>query len=387
MEVLRYYTFREVKAANGGELFERVLAGVGPEAAQRGRMLLEDRSHGASAIDRAVKRYPELDGCRLPIIRASDGTTRRMLSNVDAHHPTGNPCGFVSPQTLIELVRGVPRSYPFWKANIFFMTGLPWQDGEGLEELLPGPEKWVLWREPVPHVSFEVGWWPWGYRAFVRAAISLGNAETFGQVLPPVPGAASTCLTSFGKPTTRLMLRRTDDESTRLLEITARLRALHEEWRDRSRREMAMLPLPHSLPAKGTGTQYNPVTLSHKPTLLSTFKPRGYRYSSTDSGPGCFVLHKLTPNRNRVEIFFDVGSKWRHYTGGILIQGLRGSCVARLPAHPEQLNQEYDIANDETWQKLVENIAVLVDHLERVFVSEIDAVLGRTPDWYEWFRP
>jgi hypothetical protein len=55
-----------------------------------------------------------------------------------------------------------------------------------------------------------------------------------------------------------------------------------------------------------------------------------------------------------------------------------------LPPHPQQRGTSYDIGNDASWQQVVENVAVLVDHLERTFVPEVERQLGRTPDWYEW---
>ncbi|HET7542470.1 MAG TPA: hypothetical protein VFK05_21520 [Polyangiaceae bacterium] len=63
---------------------------------------------------------------------------------------------------------------------------------------------------------------------------------------------------------------------------------------------------------------------------------------------------------------------------------MHGRCYAPLPAHPLQKYQSYDIGSDDVWRQVVENVAVLVDHLERTFVPEVDALLGRTPDWYEW---
>jgi hypothetical protein len=384
MEVLRRYRFRSVKAARAAELFEQVLEVVGPETAARARVLLEDQGTGASAIERAVKRFPELEPYQLADVPTADLTTRRRLSNVPSHHPSGPSCGFVSPETLLALIRGFPRSYPFRTAEIFFTTALPWQPSGTPERPLPPPEKWTFFGEPIERLAFWASWSPSGYGAFVHACVSLGDAESMGSALPPLPQAASSRLGAFGKPATVLLLRSCEDDERVWLETTARLRALQEEWRDRSKREMAGLALPHDLPPQGGEGSESPMTLAHKPALVSVLKPRGYRYSSSDSGAGGFALHKLTPNRNRIELSFDVGSKWRHYSGHMMVAGLRGYCLAPLPAHPEQPYRDYDIETNEVWQQVVDNVAVLVDHLERVFVPEVDGVLGRTPEWYEW---
>ncbi len=375
--------FREVKAARSGELLERVFASVGPRAAMRARMLLEDMPHGASAIARAIKKYPKLERYALPKV-ICDGYSRRLLSNVVAHHLGGEPCEYVATDTLLALTLGFPRTFPFFKAEFFFLSGLPWQSDAAVEPSLPAPEHYNLFGEPFPHVCFRAHYTPSGYRAFVHAAVALGNAATFGAVLPPLPTVAAECLASFGKPRTHLMLQRTAQEEAELSETTAHLRALHEAWRDRSRREMGTLALPHALPTESSGTQFSPMTLPHKAALVDVFKPRGYRYSSTDSGSGVFVLYKLTANGNRIEVSCDVGSKWRHYSGGMTVAGLRGRCYAPLPAHPKQPYESYDVGSGAIWRQLVENVAVLVDHLEQVFVPEVDATLGRTPAWYEW---
>ena len=382
MEVLRRYQFRAVRSAQSGELFERVLASVGPRAATRARMLLEDMHQGASAIDRAIKKYPGLKRYALPNV-ISNGISRRMLSNV-AHHHGGEPCEYVAPDTLLALTRGFPRTYPFSNAEIFFTSGLPWQPVADVEPGLPGPEYCHLFGEALPHVSFCAGYTPSGYRALVHAAVALGDAATFDATLPSMPVAATECLAPFGKSRTHLMLRRTPDEEAELSQTSAHLHELHDIWRDRSKREMGTLVLPHVLPAEGSGTQYSPMTLPHKHALVNVFKPRGYRYSPVDSGSGCFALNKPTANGNRIELSYDVGSQWRHYSGGMSVTGLRGRCYAPLPAHPEQPYQSYDVGSDDMWRQLVENVAVLVDHLEQVFVPEVDALLGRTPAWYEW---
>jgi hypothetical protein len=385
MEVLRCYTFKEVKAPEFVELFERVLAAVGKDAAAHARIVLVDAPlRASSTIERAVKRHPELARYRLPEIHAINGVSTRMLSNVDSHHSSGAPCDFPSPDLMRALLRGIPRAYPFWRADFLFTRYLPWQAIDAVEPVPSPPECWNLYGECFPRMSFCMNGRASGYRASVHAAISLGEAEAFETALPTVPFAISSLLAPFGRAKTRLMLHRTRDEANRLTETTTLLRAMHEEWMERSRREMAKLALPHTLTSDGTKAQLSPLTLPHKRALVDTFKPRGYQYSKTESGAGCFVLHKLTSNRNRIEIFFDVGSISRRYSGGMSVAGIQGRCFAPLPAHPEQQQNEYDIASNEEWLQIIENIAILVDHLERVFVPEVEAKLGQTPEWYEW---
>jgi hypothetical protein len=353
-------------------------------ALHRARFVLEDRGRGASAVGRAIKKHPELARFQLSAVSNLDGKTRAVLTNVEGHHTGAAPLGFVSPEILLALVRAVPRSYPFWDAEIFFTEEIPGQPASSSASKLPALEGWNLFGEAIPHVSFQGGWRPSGYKAFVHATLCLGAVEAFGAKLPPLPPSTQECLAPFGNAKTILRFRRTDAEAAAFAETSAQLQTLRDEWRDRVKREMSALSLPHDLPIEGTGAQYNPLTLPHKPALVHAFKPRGYRYLSAESGRGCFALGKLTENRNRLLLDFDLGSQWHHYSGGLTVEGANGRCHVELPAHPQQRGTSYDIGSDETWLQLVENVALLVDHLERVFVPQVERHLGRTPDWYEW---
>lgn len=44
---------------------------------------------------------------------------------------------------------------------------------------------------------------------------------------------------------------------------------------------------------------------------------------------------------------------------------------------------QYPIGNAERWQKIVENLAVLVTELDRSLVPEIERAAGPTPEWYQ----
>jgi hypothetical protein len=73
-----------------------------------------------------LKRYPGFARYRLPDVQTPDSRIRRVLSNVEADHGGQSP-GFALPEVLVSLVRGVPRSFPFWRVEIFFIDAVPWQ--------------------------------------------------------------------------------------------------------------------------------------------------------------------------------------------------------------------------------------------------------------------
>lgn len=381
MEILRSYQFREVKAPAAAELFETLLDVVGPAAAARARFVMEDQGRGASAVDRAVKRHATLAPFRLLASPSYQPEALPFLSNVEGHRGPGVPTEFVSTETLLALVRGVPRTYPFRVAEVLFTEHAPAQSA--VPAALPGIAPWVVLGRPISYWAFNIGWSPGGYRAFVHATLSLGKSEEIRTKLPELEPDVIRGLARFGKPKTSLLVRRTPEEQPVFEQSCGALRVLREQWLERSKREMSTLALPHDLPVEGTGVQYEPLKLPHKAQLIETFKPRGYRYESSESGNGWYSLSKRTSQRNRLSLSFDLGATWRHFSGGLEIRGISGRCYAPLPAHPRQYDESYDIGSDEAFRQVIENVAVLVDHLERTFVPEAEAVLGSSPIWYD----
>lgn len=380
MEILRRYQFPEVKAQAAADLLETLLDVVGQAAADRARFVMEDQAGGASAVDRAVKRHPAFAPFRLLAAPSYQTQALPFLSNVEGHRGPGIPTSFVSTQTLLALVRGVPRTHPFRLAEVLFTEQAPAQSA--LPTALPGIARWNVFGHPIPYWAFKLERGPRGYRAFVHAALSLGDSGQVSTKLPGLEPDVIRGLARFGKPKTVLLFRRTPEEQAVFEQTSGALGDLHEEWQERSRREMSMLPLRHDLPVDGTGVQYEPLKLPHKAQLIETFKPRGYRYESSESGNGGYALSKRTSKHNRLSLSFDLGSTWRHYSGGLEIRGIGGGCYTPLPAHALQHGTSYDVGSNDAFRQVIENVAVLVDHLERTFVPEAEALLGSSPTWY-----
>ena len=53
------------------------------------------------------------------------------------------------------------------------------------------------------------------------------------------------------------------------------------------------------------------------------------------------------------------------------------------PVAPRAGAGQYPIGDTENWQRIVANIAAIVDELERTFVAEIEAVVDPAPEWFE----
>lgn len=55
---------------------------------------------------------------------------------------------------------------------------------------------------------------------------------------------------------------------------------------------------------------------------------------------------------------------------------------ARLPI-PIGGALQYPIGDTDRWCQIVENLAAVIDELDRTYVPELEAVLGPVPDWFD----
>jgi hypothetical protein len=52
---------------------------------------------------------------------------------------------------------------------------------------------------------------------------------------------------------------------------------------------------------------------------------------------------------------------------------------------PDQRGLQYPIGDDDSWNCIVQNIGVVVDHLETAFVPEVEGRYPATPAWFQSF--
>ena len=119
-----------------------------------------------------------------------------------------------------------------------------------------------------------------------------------------------------------------------------------------------------------------------KKALSAVFVPRGYLHTEP-IGPGGYQMRKTTARNNTVELSFDVGTGSRSVLAHLSFRSMYGGASIHLPVskHDPRVLQ-YPIIDFDQWTKIVENMAVSVDYLERTFVSEMETVCGCTPKWY-----
>ena len=101
------------------------------------------------------------------------------------------------------------------------------------------------------------------------------------------------------------------------------------------------------------------------------------RYPETER-----FLTRRTQQNLTMELYLDVGT-WSHLvSAGYLIKGAGFQASVGVPVAPEVYGQ-YPIGDAEQWQKIVENLAAMVQELERSFVPAVEQAVGPSPAWYE----
>jgi hypothetical protein len=117
-----------------------------------------------------------------------------------------------------------------------------------------------------------------------------------------------------------------------------------------------------------------------KPALVDAFKPRGF---DCKGDHGTFTLQRRTKTNHVVELELDVGTWSRSLTFMFHVRGPAFNATLMPPVTTREAARQYPIGDTANWEKIVANIAAIVDELERTFVPEIEAAVGAAPEWFE----
>jgi hypothetical protein len=160
----------------------------------------------------------------------------------------------------------------------------------------------------------------------------------------------------------------------RVHEVTARYRTELADVLERA-------SLPYDLPpvddVLGDPVGSGPL----KPALVDAFTPRDY---SCRGEPGRFVLERTTALGNRVILDIDVGTWSRMVTAQYVVVGAGGGTRLRIPVCARAAGAlQYPIGDGANWERIVSNIAGVVDEFDRTFLVEVEEAIGPSPDWFD----
>ncbi|HXC52374.1 MAG TPA: hypothetical protein VN634_15945 [Candidatus Limnocylindrales bacterium] len=341
--VLVHQSWRVSKKDTAAVLLRKVLdasSSLGPPTID---MLATDSPVGSvSATARAVKKHGELFRFARDVQLPGSPASVRGLSTSASQGRIAIPSDLV-----LAVLDGVPRSFPFNQVGVM----LSWDT----------PEK--------PQLRITDMWWINGRNRSLTLTWTT-EADPASKALPQPSEELHLLVDALGKPksTTRQPAGDALTVAPRnLLEIARR-------YRSGMRDLAATLDLPHAFAAGGIGEAAGPM----KPLLVETFGPRGYDCRGEH---GAFTLRRRTPSNHVVELSLDVGT-WSHsFTGFLIVHvpGFRASVP--LPVSPGTL--QTPIAGAAGWKGIVENLAIIVDALEKSFVSDIEREAGTAPAWFD----
>jgi hypothetical protein len=357
----------------------------------------------ASIIDRAIKRFPELSRfitTAPPIPSMPTINAGRRLSN-GPFSPAGDEQ--LPFATLQSIAAGVPRSFPFHSIALHFHS-------PAFGPFTPGSPSTPN-AQFLPGVLLTDSWWVNG-RTRTLSASAFVDADPASKKLPPHAPDLAAILAACGKikRTTQAPLPARVDPSAAaqpqpaLAQIPSphvrlpqgfaipsanpqaalAVRTVVQDYRARLPQLVTDAALPHTLPAPGADAYRDapPGTTSgpRKPALDQAFKPLGY---SCRGDTGTFTLRRRTPSNLTVELHLDVGTWSNSILALFHVYGLGFRASLPLPVSPTSHPAgQYPIGDAARWQKIVDNLAALVTHLERTFVPDIESAAGPSPAWY-----
>jgi hypothetical protein len=384
MQLALLTTFAASRKEPLAEVLERIHAAL--IAADFGEphvqfVMADPMAGGVSSVARVIKRFPSLE--RFVQTMASSpqvGTLeRKVISNRTS---SGAPGETVDFGVLLEIARGVPRSFPFHNLGIHF--SVPAFSGAAATPSMPN--------QLSPGISVSDSWWVNGRMRSV-SALTLVEADPAARKLPALPESIARVLAACGKvkktiqaPLAMGPAAQRPSIDTASPEKAAAIRAVVQDYRARTSEILDRANLPHDLPPNQEAFALGVTSGPKKPGLVRAFTAMGYDCRSESAGS--FTLRRRTPGNLTAELHLDVGTWSNNVMAFFRVQGLiegigfKGSMI--LPVSRRAVpGGQYPIGGPERWQQIVDNLAALVAELDRTFVPAIEAISGPSPDWYK----
>lgn len=318
-----------------------------------------------SPVARAIKKYPHLaaferndaplQGPGLPAIR--------RLTN-------GDPSTPFPMADILSLADGVPRSLPFNVVNVHF----------GHPDF--GRANFPMGLAPQTGIAISDGWWVNGRLRGLSAFYAVEAAAT-SKKLPDPPAAVGAILAGLGKPkrSGQFVAPVIDPAAPSVPQEIARISPIVSRYRSELKALVERIGLPHDLPP-AADVRMTSLGASGplKPALVEAFTPRGY---DCRGGTGTFTLRRRTPTNHVVDVELDVGTWSRAVTVMFHVHGPGFTATLMPPVTARDQARQYPIGDTANWERIVANIAAIVDELERTFVTDIEAAVGPAPQWFE----
>lgn len=360
-----------------GSVFQ-VLDAAGLEAPPL-RFLLDDAPSG-NACARILEKFPELEpfAVRPPARFARLASLR--LSNLDGRWQGGNPqaSGEASRETLLAVAAGVPAEFPLWIA-CFVIGPLRW-DASGASRLRAREASMRPSRFGKPPFSGLSPSMTYLAPGVILQRLSTGGlrlwvTEQMPDATPDAP-AVQQFLARFGPPQTDSILSAPEaQEAANAPQPSAGVAAIQAGYKSRLREIVAGLTLPFELTGPEQLARLPREPLGRIRTVIArAFKKDGWRRPTDRLPAGSHKLWKQTPAGHRLELSFDTGSWSQHLVCTLALITEGGAARIPIPAD-RSLRFQYLTPNPQIFTGVLENMRVVVAHLEGTWVNEMEAAM------------
>jgi hypothetical protein len=356
MEVLVQYQYRASKKETFGILLRRLhdaFAAAPLPVFYEFAFTDSPGGGGVSAVDRAVKKFPQL--------AALMKTQEALGMPLPPHKLIAGDESSLPFSTLAEIADGLPRSLPFHAAKVRFRgpafgTGGPLV-GTG--------------------ISASDSWWINGRQRHLSASFMFDAGEG-GRKLPVPEGPLGVVLAALGKPSKTNRFPMVNFNPAQV--SPSPLDEITKKYKARLLEMVAEAAMPHSLPPLTEALKLGNPPHPLKPPLENAFAPMGF---SCKGGSGTFSLRRRTKANNVVEVDLDVGTWSRLVMAHFRVHTPSYRLTLAMPVAPGLAGGQYPIGDVERWEKIVANLAALCRYLDSEISPEIDAAAGPAPEWFD----
>lgn len=335
------------------------------------RFFFKDGPGATSPCQRVLRVYPEFQ----TFLNEDEGGGR-YLSNLPTRPDGSMEPPLIQMSTLIEIMKGVPKRFPFFDARIVF-DQIDW---ESLTLLLPlfaeqcksREDPFRIYRFSGIQVSSEWGVSQRRRHSLVHAFLPRDCLSEQGR--PPTPKMLALFLDSVGK-----------HRYSRTLPVLSALE--RERYSDLTARSSGILKgfsCPSGLLSlRNIGTDMGTVSFKES---LKVLKDIGWRRDSYRSGQGLHQYKKMTIGHNLMRLMVDHAPMTQCASACVWIDGpgwsYRGEYLPLTSDEDPRRCYDPEITNQNQADILGRNLRRVLPEYQSLIEKEAEPMFPETPEWF-----
>lgn len=382
MKLFKTYVYEYPSKIKPIDIFNTVFAAI-PEKAQPQILFsfTESNYNKVRAVDRLIKSFPQLEKFKSMAREKVEGRASQLVTNFDSENK--KMIGQIDVEVLREIFAGIPRRFPVHCARLE-ICGLKELNQTGARDvdfsIFELNESGTLSSPQSPCISLVSDWWtPGRTNSVVVQSQHILPPHDMDKV-PEIEGL-SQILEKIGKfRNSYLTIGRDTREKEAILESKVKVDELKNKIQ--SKISMVYFKLPNTLKTDyKLDREYQP-PISFKNSLKKVFGKLSYKYQPSKSGSGVYYLSKRTIYNNQITLKCDLTPIVKYASCDFVINGLGWGNSIAIKAGGQTEAQGIQISSQVDVEKYIENLAIIVDFLEKEYVHGIENIYGSSPKWF-----